>query len=105
MSTLVLADRIAQRSHTHTNIGQMWRMDASPLTESRLERIVSPSLLQVCTRPPSQPPGGLNFVVTGIFGDYVQDNVVVRAGRTTTLPAVIWIAESAGMHDSDILLH
>lgn len=32
----------------------------------------------------------------GIFGDYTQNNVVVEAGKTTTLPKVIWKAESAG---------
>lgn len=31
----------------------------------------------------------------GIFGDYVQDNVVVKAGKQTSVKA-IWIPESAG---------
>lgn len=33
---------------------------------------------------------------TGIFGDYIQDNVVVEAGKTTTLSNVIWRPEYAG---------
>lgn len=32
----------------------------------------------------------------GIFGDYTQDNVVVSAGQTTTLPDVVWSEESSG---------
>lgn len=40
-----------------------------------------------------------SLLYTGIFGDYILDNVVVKAGKTTTLPAVVWVAESAGMFD------
>lgn len=32
----------------------------------------------------------------GIFGDYTQDDVIVEAGKTTTLSNVVWKAESAG---------
>ncbi|KAJ7049519.1 galactose mutarotase-like protein [Mycena amicta] len=37
----------------------------------------------------------LTVYATGIFGDYVQEDVVVHAGRTTHV-AVRWVAESAG---------
>ena len=32
----------------------------------------------------------------GIFGDYIQDDVVVEAGKINTLSNVVWKAESAG---------
>ncbi|GAB1309858.1 rhamnogalacturonan endolyase [Madurella fahalii] len=37
----------------------------------------------------------LTIYGTGIFGQYIQDNIVIRAGATTTTTAT-WTAESAG---------
>ncbi|KAJ7250745.1 galactose mutarotase-like protein [Mycena rebaudengoi] len=37
----------------------------------------------------------LTVFATGIFGDFVEDNIVVHAGETTRLN-VVWIPESAG---------
>ncbi|EIN10187.1 galactose mutarotase-like protein [Punctularia strigosozonata HHB-11173 SS5] len=38
----------------------------------------------------------LTVFANGIFGDYIQDNVVVHARKTTILSNVVWKAESAG---------
>lgn len=38
----------------------------------------------------------LTVYADGIFGDYVQDGVVVNAGETTDSGTVVWVAESAG---------
>ncbi|KAI8934784.1 hypothetical protein NX059_008471 [Plenodomus lindquistii] len=38
----------------------------------------------------------LTIYATGIFGNYIQDNIAIRAGKTTALREVKWIPESAG---------
>lgn len=38
----------------------------------------------------------LTVFADGVFGDYVQDGVVVAAGETTVMRNVSWVAESAG---------
>lgn len=35
------------------------------------------------------------YPATGIFGDYIQDNVVIEAKKNTNVEAT-WVAESAG---------
>ncbi|KAI0071969.1 galactose mutarotase-like protein [Panus rudis PR-1116 ss-1] len=41
----------------------------------------------------------LTIFANGIFGDYTQDNIEIRAGRTTSLNSVVWNAET---HADDI---
>jgi rhamnogalacturonan endolyase len=38
----------------------------------------------------------LTIYADGIFGDYIQDDVVIAAGETTDSGTVVWEAESAG---------
>lgn len=38
----------------------------------------------------------LTVYADGIFGDYIQDGVVVEAGETKDSGSVVWVAESAG---------
>jgi len=37
-----------------------------------------------------------NQWLTGVFGDFIQDNVRIIANQTTNMYGLVWIAESAG---------